>query len=321
MDFFTINKKSYVQFFFILAATFCSFSLSAQTCDNVTAPGSIGSDQILNGAGVPLSIQGITDATGGTGAIEYLWMKTDISGSSNSSTIWSIIEGATSADYQPGELTKTTYFTRCARRSGCSEYAKESNIIAVNVVAALPVELISFDAKTKGNVVNLDWATGSEINHDYFSLEHSTNGADFAEIEFIRGEGNDSDTKKEYSFLHRNANSGVNYYRLLQVDMDGKYTYSSVVKAEIKANTNISVAPNPTFDLMTVQVSELPQNAVVLTLHHANTGQKLSVIDLSEGQSNLRVNTEDLAPGMYIVQVLSDNGSRLASTKFIKANR
>ena len=156
-------------------------------------------------------------------------------------------------------------------------------------------------------------------NVNYFC--NSTNGSDFTEIEFIRGDGNNSDTKKEYAFTHRDANSGANYYRLLQMDIDGKNTYSSVAKADIKFDTNISIAPNPSFDLMTVKVSELPQNAAILTLHHANSGQKMRTIDLNEGQNDIKVNTENLAPGMYIVQVLSDNGSRLAIAKFMKANR
>lgn len=321
MNFFTFNKKSYIQFCFILAATFLSFSLSAQECNNATTGGSIGSNQTLASPGVPAVIAELAPATGGEGTIEYLWMVTTISGASNTSTIWTIIPGATSADYQPGILNQTTHFIRCARRSDCTEYSTESNIITIEVEASLPVELTSFDAKATGNNVSLDWATGSEFNHDYFILEHSTDGNDFSEIEFIRGDGNNSDTKKEYAFTHRDANIGTNYYRLLQVDVDGKYTYSSVVKADIKFNGNISVAPNPSFDLMTVKVSELPQNAVVLTLHHANSGQKMRTIDLNEGQSNIKVNTEDLAAGMYIVQILSDNGARLATTKFMKANR
>jgi hypothetical protein len=320
MDFFTINKKSYIQFFFILAATFLSFSLSAQ-CDNVTTGGTISSNQTLSAPGQPAPLLDLVPAAGGTGTIQYLWMETTISGASNSSTIWTIIPGANSADYQPPSLNETTYFIRCARRSGCTEYSKESNIITIEVIGSLPVELISFDAKAKGNSVSLNWVTGSEFNHDYFSLQHSTNGLDYSEISLIRGDGIDSDTKKEYTSIHRDANSGTNYYRLLQMDVDGKSTYSQVVKADIKFDTNISIAPNPSFDLMTVKVSELPQNAVILTLHHANSGQKLRTIAISEGQTNIQVDTDDLAPGMYIVQIISNNGNRLATAKFMKANR
>jgi hypothetical protein len=320
MDFFTINRKSYIQFFFVLAATFLSSSLSAE-CDNVTTGGSIGFNQTLNIGEAPDPLSNEESATGGAGALEYLWMKTTISGASNSSTIWTIIDGTNSEDYLPVGLTETTYFIRCARRNECIEYSKESNIITINIIGVLPVELISFDAKANGHNVNLDWTTGSELNHDYFALEHSINGVDFTEIEFIRSNGINSEEIKDYSFIHREANSGNNYYRLLQVDVDGKNTYSSVVKADIKFDTDIRIAPNPSFDLMTVKVSELPQDAAVLTLHHANSGQKLRAVEVNEGQTDFKVNTENLAPGMYIVQILSDNDNRLATAKFMKASR
>lgn len=320
MDFLTINKKSYFQFFFLLAATFLSFSLNAQ-CNNVDTGGSIGPNQSYDFPSTPDPISNVAVPAGGSGDIQYLWMKTTITGASNSSTVWTIIPEATNEDYQPEALNETTYFIRCARRNGCDEYARESNIITVTIENALPVELISFDAKVTGQDVDLNWTTASEFNHDYFALEHSTNGTDFSEIDYIRGDGNNSDTKKYYSLLHRKAGNGVNYYRLLQVDIDGKSTYSSVIKADVTFDTDVRISPNPTIDLMTVKVSELSLNAAILTLHHANSGQKMRVIEVNEGQTEFKVNTEYLVPGMYVLQVLSKNGTRLAISKFMKANR
>jgi hypothetical protein len=102
-----------------------------QFCINLTNPGTIGSDQYLCGPGVdPAPIVELTPATGGQGAIEYLWMKSTVGGPFNNIN-WHPIEGATGKNYDPGPVYETTYFIRCTRRANC-EFL-ETNIVAVVV--------------------------------------------------------------------------------------------------------------------------------------------------------------------------------------------
>jgi len=101
-------------------------------CDNIDDPGLIGPDQFLCGPGNdPDPIINIESPSGGSGELEYLWMKSTIPGPFNVQT-WEVIPGADGPDYDPGPLSETTYFARCARRECCTVYL-ETNIVTVEV--------------------------------------------------------------------------------------------------------------------------------------------------------------------------------------------
>lgn len=321
MKIFTLNsflKLTLPVFFvFLTGAAFAQCSAGS----NITQGGSVGPDQNIPFGTVPAPITESLPASGGnTNVIEYLWMFST-SGGGFSSTTWQEAPGvATLRDYQPGALTETTYFIRCARRNPCDQYGAESNIVIIIVDDALPVELTRFTAETQQQNVMLRWETASEKNHDFFTVEHSSDGAYFLPITTVKGDGIDRDETKNYSFMHRAADAGTHYYRLRQTDADGSEDYSFVVKAEVLGKNTLSIAPNPTFDLMTVRVSELPQSAAVLTFIHAHTGQQIYQADLSTGSNTLDVDTSNFAPGIYFAQILSNSGSSLATSKFVKAN-
>ncbi|MGV3631310.1 MAG: hypothetical protein ACO1O6_08890 [Bacteroidota bacterium] len=86
--------------------------------------------------------------------------------------------------------------------------------------APLPIELVDFSVyeKQTGNLVK--WTTMTEINNDYFILEKSMDGVQWAEIAEVDGSGNTT-SKKNYSFLDKEVKRGINYYRLTQYDFDG----------------------------------------------------------------------------------------------------
>jgi hypothetical protein len=103
-------------------------------CDNVTDPGQIGPDQYLCGPGnTPEPILSLAPPQGGSGDIEYLWMRSTVAGPFNLQT-WQLIPNSNGPDFAPGPLSETTYFARCARRSGCTVYL-ETNIVAIEVGA------------------------------------------------------------------------------------------------------------------------------------------------------------------------------------------
>lgn len=112
--------------------------------------------------------------------------------------------------------------------------------------AALPVDLIEFTAEVVNNEeVYLDWQTASELNNDYFIVEHSIDGKEFTPVTHIDGKGTTSE-RQNYQFVHDEPFFGENYYRLKQVDFDGQFEYSRIVIAVIKMEeTKINVYPNP----------------------------------------------------------------------------
>ena len=154
----------------------------------------------------------------------------------------------------------------------------------VYVNSVLPVTRISFDARQKGNVVNLDWATAFEYQNREFVIERSTSGIDWAEIGRVNGAGN-SDAVINYEFEDRFPARGKNYYRLKQTDTDGSTDVSEMV--EVTFDIHTVAFPNPFTDQLTIRGEfELLDSHGRLVAEGSN-----AVLDVSH-----------LAPGMYIVR-------------------
>jgi len=88
-------------------------------------------------------------------------------------------------------------------------------------IISLPIELVDFYVENEREVNNLSWVTSSEINNDYFIIENSTDGYNWDLIKNVNGSGN-SNTEIIYNISHESYKKDVNYYRLTQVDFDGK---------------------------------------------------------------------------------------------------
>jgi hypothetical protein len=160
--------------------------------------------------------------------------------------------------------------------------------------ALLPVELIFFSATERNRGVELQWATASEIDNDYFQLEQSTDGRNWTKIAELSGQGTTNETTHYHYTDNRNYSSKLSYYRLLQVDFDGTSTYSDIQVIEFETasepdfTADISVYPNPAAefimlgnvsDEITPQVllSNMLGQQVQLTAALSNQGYRLNI--------------------------------------------
>ena len=111
---------------------------------------------------------------------------------------------------------------------------------------SLPIELLGFYAYAKDQVVQLDWATASEINNDYFTIERSKDGENWQDILQTAGAGASNSTIN-YSEIDSSPLYGTSYYRLKQTDFNGAFSYSTtqVVKFGISNDAEILSFPNP----------------------------------------------------------------------------
>ena len=108
--------------------------IGSAPCCNVTDAGQIGDDQEGCGPFDPATLYSIAPASGGVGPVEYLWLQSDTNAANTQGNpYWMIIPGATSDSYDPGVITETTYFIRCSRNAGCSNYVGESNVVTITV--------------------------------------------------------------------------------------------------------------------------------------------------------------------------------------------
>jgi hypothetical protein len=86
----------------------------------------------------------------------------------------------------------------------------------------------------------LTWSTSTEVNNKAFEIEKSTDGASYATIGKVKGAVNAAE-EQEYRFMDVSAGQGITYYRLKQIDMDGKATYSAVVYSEKETANNFTI--------------------------------------------------------------------------------
>ena len=185
----------------------------------------------------------------------------------------------------------------------------------LNVTNPLPVELVSFRAEKAEKQVNLTWETASEKNNDYFIIERSANGRNFEAIGKVKGAGN-SNTVNAYAFADKNPMSGVSYYRLKQIDFDGKFEYSKIVSVTFESKlTSVVLAayPNPAINELNVNVNGL-QGKATLDITDA-TGRSLKQISVN-GSETTTLNVETLPKGIYQIRVISENGTSVS--KFLK---
>ncbi|AMS27712.1 hypothetical protein AEM51_12490 [Bacteroidetes bacterium UKL13-3] len=174
----------------------------------------------------------------------------------------------------------------------------------------LPVKYSSFNANKSNNSSILKWSTASETNNSHFEIQRSVDGKNFEAIGKVKGSGN-SNRSVNYSFTDKEAaTTKTTYYRLKQVDFDGKSEYSktvSVVNTIAKAGIGATL-PNPFNNDLNVTVnasSATVANIVIMDMigkiHHTSTEQ------LQSGVNTISINTTDMPDGIYFVRV-SYNG-------------
>ena len=112
----------------------------------------------------------------------------------------------------------------------------------------LPIELLSFSANCSNQNIVIAWSTASENNNNYFTIEHSTDAANWVIIKKVDGAGNSS-TIKNYSYTDSTISAAISYFRLKQTDFDGKSKYSKVITIRnCKENLvpgSLIIYPNP----------------------------------------------------------------------------
>lgn len=106
-----------------------------------------------------------------------------------------------------------------------------------DVTGTLPIELVNFYGKHYGENIKLFWTTASEINNDYFIIYKSSDGINYSELDRVDGSGN-SNVYMNYEYLDNQICDTIVYYKLRQVDYDGKYTESDPIAMQCREKDN-----------------------------------------------------------------------------------
>ena len=177
----------------------------------------------------------------------------------------------------------------------------------------LPVTLVAFEAQAvRDTDARLNWRTATELNNDHFELERSFDGRSFTSIMRVAGQGTSSSAT---SYTRTDAGvaakaSGLVYYRLRQVDLDGTSSYSEVKTVRFSRTASISLAPNPTTATTELDLRQLPEGRYQVQVLDAVGRLVLSTTAQGGSQPTLDLRT---APnGTYIVLVRGTNGQQFS---------
>jgi len=167
--------------------------------------------------------------------------------------------------------------------------------------SGLPIELLSFSAQVSGYGVSVTWATLSETNNHFFTIERSSDGKQYETIAEINGAGN-SQTVLKYSWVDQAPLPGRSFYRLRQTDFDGNFEVFGTSAVDNLTTLNWAAYPNPAKEYLTiVWPKETDAEVTVLTVSGQIVYQE-SRNRSDYGHSNLVVS--NWQPGMYLINMV-----------------
>ena len=172
-------------------------------------------------------------------------------------------------------------------------------------LSMLPVNFTSFYISKSGENIKLSWSTDKEINNSHFDVERSSNGLNWEKIAVVFGAGT-TNNANNYSYNDKSITSPVVYYRLRQVDIDGRSMYSSIKTirmGEAVSNVRIYGADkNVVIDLNTAA-----KNDLVVSVMNSN-GQVITRQTYNNPSYKINLNLQNAFTGAYIVHVTDNKG-------------
>ncbi|MEO5650550.1 MAG: T9SS type A sorting domain-containing protein [Ginsengibacter sp.] len=191
------------------------------------------------------------------------------------------------------------------------KYSNTTGSLMIIQQGALPVTLINFEAKCSGSNTELSWETVLESNSSHFEIEKSMNGADWIVLGKLTSAGNSS-IRSRYKLVDQLSKNS--FYSLKQVDKDGKFTYSNILRSKCGIERPmISVYPIPAKNILNVAIN-VSENSTAQVLLIDLTGRVVQRFNsnLKNGINHLQLNLKGMAAGQYILSV---KGSKISKTQ------
>ena len=202
-----------------------------------------------------------------------------------------------------------------------SIYFKKSVYPAINT---LPVKYHAFDVDYCNNQIMLKWVTSEEANHHHFEVERSFNQQDFKPLALILGGFDAGMGRMKYELkdaaIELKSNS-MAYYRLKQVDLDGRYSYSKVIAVRLEETgiLQMQLSPNPFAETILIGYQSIEAGIAEIRLVNLNGKTIVSKHSaISKGSNHLQLTgLSKLAPGIYVASLII-NGVVVDNQKLVK---
>ena len=187
----------------------------------------------------------------------------------------------------------------------------------------VPVELTSFTGNVNnlGQVV-LNWQTATELNNQGFEIERRTESSEFRTIAFVEGAGTVTETRN-YSYIDKTADQGINYYRLKQVDFNGTYAYSDIVEVDAAGPLSFNLDqnyPNPFNPTTNIKFSVPESGNVKLSVYNL-VGEEVAVLVNGFSQAGtfeVTFDASNLSTGVYLYKLQSANSVQTKKMMLLK---
>ena len=193
-------------------------------------------------------------------------------------------------------------------------------VLTAPVCDLLPIELVEFTGWYNGVENELHWTTATEINSDYFEIQRSLNGIDFMTIGTTPAAGNSMELLN-YIFYDDAPGSGINYYRLKMVDIDGSYDYSNIIAIRLNNEViqQITVFPNPSNNEITIEYLAAEAENIQIDFLDA-TGRKVISENrvLMQGVNLLQYEIVHLPNATYFIQFTNTKTGKINGVQVLK---
>lgn len=188
----------------------------------------------------------------------------------------------------------------------------------------LPVIFEYFTISSENEIHILNWKTQQETNNNLFNVQRSYNGLQFSTIaEVTLDNKNNSNTTygKTYTSIDKKPLQGINYYRIEQIDKDGKKSYSSIVYVKKKTNSSLSsnLYPNPVINNLQLHLfsdSEVKLNITITNITGKPLLQKDVMVSATDNYFNF--NIRNFAKGIYLLNIYNPSTKKYLVQKFVK---
>jgi hypothetical protein len=215
-------------------------------------------------------------------------------------------------------LTPGTVYRMCYTLQAACSWDSLIYPYMYTTASQLPVELLRFEAEGGSDGIRVTWSTASETNNREFVLERTRNAIDFTEVARVKGAGN-STTLKEYAVHDPRPYQGMNFYRLRQIDFDGRETTTQLVSARFTpGGPPVTVSPNPAGDRCMVRYFAAKNSAAHIDVYDVKGRRAVSLLAQHDEsrQYEAPVDLAGLEPGIYYLHVVTDEEA--FTTKLIR---
>lgn len=194
-------------------------------------------------------------------------------------------------------------------------YIDNLKLVKTTGISTVAVKFAGFNAQLLlNNTVKLDWEAYTDVQHDYFEVQRSTDvNHNFIPLARIK-------SQPPYSALDYSPETGNNYYRIKEVDKNGGATYTNVIKITLQHNLTTSIYPNPVRKELAVKIrNNINRENYVIRITDA-TGRAVyeQTKMIEAGASEVKIDVNMLASQVYFLKLINSKNEVVVNDKFIK---